>query len=139
KEKILDHAAGKLQPVVAHQAANDEVAVPAVHFIESASGHNVPIFQVEQPGSEIVGIDFAQVLDQLGQVLDAYVALFLELLDRAGNWKVSREIENRCGRNFGVDDRFAIGHGTRQRVPAGRNVSANRVEAVLWRRTLTTC
>src|SRR5262249_56360467 len=33
EEEVLDHIASELEHAVLHEAANDEVAVPAVHFV----------------------------------------------------------------------------------------------------------
>src|SRR5260370_5971323 len=41
KEKILHHPARQLDPFVFHQSANDEVAVPSIHLVESSPGHHV--------------------------------------------------------------------------------------------------
>src|SRR5580658_4750370 len=48
EEKILDHVSSELGSVVVDQAEDDEVAVPAVHFVEAASWYDVGIGKIKQ-------------------------------------------------------------------------------------------
>src|ERR1700733_6536710 len=50
-EKVLDHSPGKLCisfVLFFNEAEDDEIAVPAVHFVESASGDDVTIGKIEE-------------------------------------------------------------------------------------------
>src|SRR5579872_1665928 len=38
KEKVLHHSARQLDSLIAHQAKNNEVTVPSIHFVEAAAG-----------------------------------------------------------------------------------------------------
>ena len=46
KKEILNHPAGQFDASIAHQAANNEIAVPPVHFVESSAGNNVRVFEI---------------------------------------------------------------------------------------------
>ena len=48
KEEILHHASCEIESAVFKKAANNEVAVPTVHFIEASAWDDVRIGQVEQ-------------------------------------------------------------------------------------------
>ncbi len=50
EEEVLDHAPGErlIRFVLSDEAEDDEITVPAVHFVESASGHDVAIGKVEE-------------------------------------------------------------------------------------------
>src|SRR5438309_9826054 len=75
EKKVFDHATGEVSPAVAQQTQDDEVAVPAIHFVEASAGHHVLVLQIEQTvGMDCVGIDFAELMDRLGQVLNVNIA-----------------------------------------------------------------
>ncbi len=51
EEEVLDHTLGKFGArliFLFDEAEDDEVAVPAVHFVEAAAGHDVAIGKIEQ-------------------------------------------------------------------------------------------
>lgn len=48
-EQVVGHILRQIQTAVAHQAEQDEVAVPAVHLIEASARHDVGARQVEKP------------------------------------------------------------------------------------------
>ena len=76
KEKIFDHAARQIDAPVAHQAANNKVTVPAVHFIETAARNYIFIFEVQEARRiQTVGVDFAGVMNDRGQMFDFKFAL----------------------------------------------------------------
>ena len=130
KEKILHHSARQIDSPVAHQAANDEVAVPAVHFVEAAAGNDVAIFQEEQSGRiEAVGVHFARVMDYRREMFDFEFAIFLQRFDGGGLGKIGGKIHHRGGRELGVHHSSAVVHGAREGVPAGRNIGADGAEA----------
>ena len=132
KEKILYHSLREIDAVVSYQTANDEVTVPAVHFVESSAGDNVVVLEIEQSSRiDLSRIDFAELVNDRRQVLHLNAALFLKLLDRRRNFEVRRNVEHGGRRKLGINDGFAIGHRARKRVPAGGDVAANLIEAVL--------
>ncbi len=130
KKEILDHAAREIDAAVADQAANDEVTVPAVHFIEAAAGNHVAIFEIEKSGRiERVGVHFAGMMDDGGQVFNFELAGFLKIFQGGGLRKIGGEIHYGGGRQLGVHDGAALVHRTGERVPAGGNIGANGGEA----------
>src|SRR5260221_11331896 len=68
EEKVFDHATGEVDPAVAQQSKDDEVAVPAVHFVEASAVHHVLVLQTEQTvRMDCGGVDFAKLMNWLGQ------------------------------------------------------------------------
>ena len=60
-QEIVGHILGQRDVVIAQQAKLDEIAVPAVHFIEASAGHDVGPRQIEQalifcPSQDLRGI-----------------------------------------------------------------------------------
>src|SRR5262245_27304558 len=95
KEKVFDHPLCEIEAIVLEKTKNDEVAVPPVHFIEAAAGNDVTIFQIEQPGwIERRGIDFAQTVQNLRQMLHMKIATLLQLLHGGRYFKVGRNIQH---------------------------------------------
>src|SRR2546421_11025648 len=68
------------------------------------------------------------MMNYLRKPLDLNLALLLKLLHIAGHADVCGQIEHRCGCQLGIDDRFAIRHRARERVPTGGDVIANWIE-----------
>src|ERR1700722_13506346 len=131
EEKIVDHAARQVDTARAQQAANDEVAVPAVHLVEAAARHNIFIRKIKQTvGLDLAGVDLAQAMNRSRQMLNAYVAVDCQLVDccRLGN--LCRQIKHGRHLDLGIDDACAFGHRASQRVPRGRNVTENRFESL---------
>jgi hypothetical protein len=78
EEKVFDHALGKLRSLVFDQAEDDEVAVPAVHFVKAASGHHVAIGKIEQAlDGDFGDADVSDVGDLAGEVTYFDVALLV--------------------------------------------------------------
>ena len=48
-QEVVRHVPRELQLAVAQETKLDEVAVPAVHFVEPASGHDVRVWHVQEP------------------------------------------------------------------------------------------
>ena len=125
-KKVLDHSFGKLRihfVLFFDETENDEVAVPAIHFVESASRYDVAIGEVEEAlYRDFSNANVAHVEDFARQVPHLDVALSM----RGGNGRWGghsvRKIEHRCCRNFGIEERFAVSHGTGKGVPAVINV-----------------
>src|ERR1700729_1047941 len=81
KEEVLDHALGEF-PVglfsLFNKAEDDEITVPAVHFVEAASGHHVAIGKVEQTLHRNFGDAYiSDVSNAAGQVPHLDVALLV--------------------------------------------------------------
>src|SRR4029077_6710491 len=51
KEKVFHHAPSQVDFAGPQQAANDEIAVPAVHLVESSAGNDIGILEEKQAGS----------------------------------------------------------------------------------------
>ena len=88
EKEIFDHAFRECQvrriggslirAPIGKQTTNDEVAVPAVHFIELAARHHIRIGEVEKAvGAEAGGIDYAGLGDSGRQVFHGDGAMFL--------------------------------------------------------------
>ena len=45
KEEIFHHPPRQVDPAIAQQTDDNEITIPAVHFIESAARHDVTIFE----------------------------------------------------------------------------------------------
>src|SRR6202049_2993751 len=76
KKEVLDHTARQVDSSVADQAQNNEVAIPTVHFIESAARHDILVRQVEQPmGLDTLRVELAELVDRSGQVFDCNVTV----------------------------------------------------------------
>ena len=131
EEKILHHPLRQIEPLVPNQATNDEITVPAVHLIESSTGHDILARQIKQSGRiNFARIDFAEIVNDHRQMLGLDVALFSKLLNGGGNFEVRRYIEHGGGRQFRINDGLAIGQRTSQRIPARSDVFANRSETL---------
>src|SRR6266849_1618836 len=96
KEEVLHHAAGQVDPAVAQQSPDDEIAVPPVHLVESPAGDHIVVFEIEQPGrADFAGINLSRSSDQLRQPLDANLTTFLQFLHRSRSRESRRKIEYR--------------------------------------------
>ena len=75
KKEIVDHPTRQLQATRAQQAANNEVTVPTIHFVETSAGDDIFVRQVQQPVRlNLAGIDLAQAMDLKRQMFHANVA-----------------------------------------------------------------
>ena len=132
KEKILHHPLRQLDAFVAQQSANDEVAVPPIHLVESSARHDVLVRQIQKPrGIDFVRIDFAEIVNHDRQMLGFDFAFRLKLLHRGRHVKIGRHVKHRRRRQLRINDRFAFVERARQRVPTLRDVLANRFESGL--------
>src|ERR1700730_4220382 len=130
EEKVFDHATGKVGPAIAQQTQDDEVAVPAIHFVEASAGHHVLVLQIEQTmGMDCVGVDFAELMNWLGEVLNVNVAGGMKFFNggrsRESRWKTDYGVDL----HLGIDHRGAVGHGTREVVPTCGDILADGREA----------
>src|SRR3981081_4045549 len=48
KEKIFNHSLCQVEAMVPQQTSNNEITIPAIHFIELAAWDDVRIFKIEQ-------------------------------------------------------------------------------------------
>src|SRR5205085_10296155 len=78
-----------------------------------------------------VGIDLAELTDWFREMFDLYVAIGVQPLDCGRSRKSRRQIEHGVHLDFGIDDRFAVGHGPRERVPTGGDVVTDGGEWLL--------
>src|SRR5215468_1339322 len=75
KEKILNHSSRQLRFVVPEEPSDNEITVPTVHFIESATGNHVRVWQEEQPVTRnILGLQLSHMSDGFRQFLQSYLA-----------------------------------------------------------------
>ncbi len=130
EEKVFDHATGEVDPAVAQQSQDDEVAVPAVHFVEASAGHHVLVLQIEQTvRMDCAGVDFAKLMNWLGQVLNVNVTRGMKFFNggRSGEsrWKIDYGVDL----HLGIDHRRAVRHGTREVVPTCGDVLAYGLKA----------
>ena len=95
EKEVLHHAAGQIDAAVAQQSEDDEVAVPTVHFVESATRNHVLVLEIEQAGSDLGRIDLSGRGDDCGKRLYLNFAALLQVLHRRGCGEVSRQVEDR--------------------------------------------
>src|SRR5262245_44884421 len=116
--------------MILNQSSDDEVAVPAIHLIESSAGDDVFFRQIEQTiRLDFSGIDFTELINYLRKTLDLNLALLLKLLHVVGHADVSGQVKHRCGWELRIDHRFALRHRARERVPTNGDVIANWIES----------
>ena len=127
-EEVLDHAARQVAFVVLQQAANDEVAVPAIHLVEAAAGNDVAVGHIEQAAHrELFGHDIAQLLDGLGQMRDLDIAFLLQLLHRGRGGHSEGQIQHGLGAcaELGIRDGRALVHRAAEGRPGMLDVNQN--------------
>ena len=123
EEEVIDHAARQFDASGAQQAANDEVAVPAVHFVEASAGHNVFVREIKQAVRlDLRGVDLAQAMNLDRQMFDAHVAVGRQFVNGCRLGDLRRQIQHGRHLDFGIDDAHAFGHGASQRVPGRGDV-----------------
>src|SRR5882762_6773642 len=130
EEEVFHHATGEVGPAVAQQTQDNEVAVPAVHFVEASAGHDILVLEIEQTmGMDCVGVDFAKFMNWLGQVLNVNVARGMKLFNGGRSRESRRKIDYGVDLHLRIDHRGAVSHGTREVVPTGGDVLADGREA----------
>ena len=116
--------------MIFHQAANDEVAVPAIHLVKSSAGDDVFFRQVQQAlRLNLAGIDLAKMMNCLRKPFDLNLALLLKLLHVIGHTDIRGQVQHGRDCELGVNHRFAIRHRAGERVPPVGDVLANGIEA----------
>ena len=104
EEEVLDHVLGEVCAVVFDEAEDDEVAVPAVHFVEAASRHDIGIGKIEQALCRDFGdTNVSDVGDLAGQLLYFNVALLVCGCNSGRRCHARGEIEYRRCRDLGID------------------------------------
>jgi hypothetical protein len=112
EEEVIDHAARQLDVSRAQQAANDEVAVPAVHLVEAPARNYILVRQVKQAmGLNLCRIDLAQALNLHRQMFDANVAVGRQFVYRGRFGNLRRQIQHRSNFDFWINDAHAFRHG----------------------------
>src|SRR6266851_4623647 len=141
EEEVFDHAAGEFGALVRDEAKKDEVAVPAIHLVEAAAGNHVPVGKIEETlNRDLRDADIAHVGDPARKVLHGYMTLLLRCGNRSGGWHTGREVEYRVCRHLNVDQRFAVGHGAGERIPAAIDVALDlRVRRCVLLASLSAC
>ena len=139
EEEVFDHALGKFCAVVFYQSEDDEVAVPAIHLVEAASGYDVAIGEVEQAlYGDFSDANVSDVSDLPGKMLYFDVALLVGYCDGGRGFHACRQVEyRRCG-HLGIDKGFAVCHGTGEAVPAAVDVGQYLCVGLRVRRGLGT-
>ena len=85
EEEVFNHAASEIDAVIFDETENDEVAVPAVHFVKATTRHDVTVWQIKQAlVRDFSNTHIAHARDLAGQVL--YFNLALLLHGRDGCW-----------------------------------------------------
>lgn len=123
-EEIFDHAASEVGTMVVDEAEEDEVAVPSVHFIEASAGDHVAVGQIEEAlFGDFADFDISHVGDFSRQPAYLEVAEFLRGGDGGWGCESGGKVEHRGRLYFGIDQRFAVGHGAGEAVPTVVNVA----------------
>src|SRR5450755_4955785 len=91
EKEILNHAPCQIDSPITQQAQNDEVAVPTIHFVESAAWDYVLVLEVKQAGSDLPRVDLTRCSDDRGKRPHLKFASPLKILHSRGGGKVSRQ------------------------------------------------
>src|SRR5262249_9461410 len=95
EEKVLHHSASEVHALVTQQAANNKVAVPAVHFIEAATGYDVLVWKIKQSGRlNLIEVRRCPAVGHRPKSGYAHRALLLHPLYVVRLTKASGEVEN---------------------------------------------
>src|ERR1700735_3833177 len=74
-KEVLNHPLCKIDVGVLDQSEDDEVAVPALHFIKAAAWNHIFVRQKQESGAgKLSRFHFAQPLDAPWQSFDLHVA-----------------------------------------------------------------
>ena len=134
EEEIFYHPTRQVDSAVAQQSDDDEITIPAVHFIESAAGHYVTIFEVKQSMRlDVSDINFSGTANRDGQMFDVNFAVCLQLLYGWRDCQFSRQIEHGRRGQLGICHRVAARHGTGEHIPAAGYVTTDWRQARVGR------
>src|SRR5208283_1177269 len=130
EKEIFDHAPGEVDFTGAKQSANDEVAVPSVHFVEAAAGNDIGVLEIEKPWrAEGIGVDLTEVMEDLGERFHFDVAARFKGAKIGRDGEIGRNVEDGFCGEFGIDDGGAVVHRAGEGVPASGDVIENGFEA----------
>src|SRR5215472_15919551 len=111
KEKILNHSSRQLRFVVPEEPSDNEITVPTVHFIESATGNNVRVWQEEQSMTRnILGLHVCHMSDGLRQFLQSYLACLNAPQIVGWNLEIERRVEHWLCLELWVVERRTVRH-----------------------------
>ena len=85
---------------------------------------------------DFAGLDVSDVLDAARKAVDFDVAGFFERGDFGRLGHIRRQIEDRDGRQLGIDDRLAVVHGSRKLVPGRVDIGVDGLALFGFRREL---
>jgi len=95
EEEVVDDALGERFSVLGFQSQNNKKTVPAVHFVEAATGNDVGVRQIEQARcGELLGAHIAQLENVSRQRDDADMAALGGGNDLLRRGKTGGQIEN---------------------------------------------
>ncbi len=67
KKEIVDHVTGEIDSSILDESADNEVAVPSVHFVESPARHDVRLLQIKKTWPfDRADVDLSQLLNHDG-------------------------------------------------------------------------
>src|SRR5215469_9185778 len=129
KKEIFHHAACEIDSPVAQKAEDDEIAVPAIHFIETSARDDVLVLKVKKTGRlDPFHVRRPHLMDDMGEAGDGDLALALHLLEGLRSRKVSGQVDYGGGCQFGIQNPGARTCRASQRIPTGPYVRQNRVK-----------
>src|ERR1700719_3649665 len=117
--------------MVAKQAANNKIAVPAVHLVELASRHDVRFLKIQKTlGANLAQVNFRGSSDSRRKMFHANPAVRLQFRNGRWNRHLRGKIEHRLALRFRVLQTLAVIHGARQRIPPGRDVAQDIAKGI---------
>src|SRR5262249_37242209 len=91
--------------------------------VEPASRHDIRIGKIEQAlCGDVRDANVSDVGDLAGQLLYFNVALLVCGCNGSRCWHACRKVKHGWGRDLGIDERLAVGHGAGERVPTAVDV-----------------
>ena len=118
EKEVFHHAPGKINPAGPDQSEDNEVAIPTIHFVETAARNNIFVLEIQQPRSNLRGIDLPRRSNDSGQRFDMNLASVLQFLHHWGRSKIGRKIQHRGFNQFWIYHRLTVGHRAGQGVPS---------------------
>ena len=118
EEEVIDDTFRECFSVVGFQSENNKKTIPAIHFVEAATGNDVRVGQIEQARrGEFLGAHVAQLLNVPRQCDDADVAALSGGSDLGRRGKTGGQIKHGDRGHLGIGKRCTIRGGTGERVP----------------------
>src|SRR3974390_3219546 len=76
EKEVFHHSACQFDAPGTHKSADDEIAVPTVHFVETPARYDIGMFQVEKSMRvEGVRVNFARLVEHFWKRLYLHVTL----------------------------------------------------------------